>query len=138
MHHGAELIEEIPDKKDRLKTILSLVEERPAAADAEEANALMVQAFEEVENALPLDEADKMHVHDLESFYDPISYEGRKIYYQFYRHHIIFIADNGAIDIRGINEGMNSETIEKDPSFPSRGLPLLFEKAGADGHGVWN
>lgn len=129
--------EETPRKSDRLKTIIAILEEAKPAATAEEANMLVRKTFAESEDASGV-ETSRMNVHALDSCYR-MTYKGKKIYYQIYHKHVLFIADNGAIDIRKTDGGISvvARLIEQHPSFPEEQLDIEFEKKGADGRGVW-
>jgi hypothetical protein len=65
---------------------------------------------------------------------EPIEHGDRTILHHWYKKHMLFLGDNGAIEIRA-----SDRRAEVDPEnrLPYDELPLVFEKKGQDGHGVW-
>jgi hypothetical protein len=63
------------------------------------------------------------------------------VYVFFYNQHALFIRDNGAIDIRSVEEGMNAITAPwyRDEQQLLSGLKTaFFEKEGVVGGRVWD
>lgn len=129
-------MEEIPSKSARLKEILSKVSESEPATNAQEAYQIIQQSFNDVENAFL--KVYRMEVLPFEKM-ESLSYAGRQILYSIYNSHVMFIGDNGAIDIRGIDKSFpaTKKLFDKDPEFPKTQMKSFFSKPGADGMKVW-
>jgi len=130
-------IEKAPGKKERLEAIARLIIEAAPATSAEEANKLVRNSFKAVEDPLDIDDVEKMEAHRFELLKE-MSYGDKKIYYGLYIAHVLFLGENGAIDIRIIDKKfpVSEKLLEKQSSFP-RAMKLFLEKAGADGRKVW-
>ncbi len=130
--------ETVPAKKERLEKILTLLADGPTCSSAEEAHSLIHASFETVENAHDLEGDNKMGISDLESM-PTTSYEGRTLYFEEFTRHVLFMAENGAIDIRIRDDKVNLKTILKQQqAYPKERLQSVLEKSGFDGKGVWD
>ncbi len=130
--------EKVPGKKDRLEAIARLILEAKPAASAEEANELVRRSFKAVEDPLDIDDAEKMEAHRFDVLKE-MSHKDKKIYFGLYISHILFLGENGSIDIRMIDRKfpVTERLLEKQPLFP-QAMKLFLEKAGADGQKVWD
>ncbi|RJR12580.1 hypothetical protein C4585_03455 [Candidatus Parcubacteria bacterium] len=123
-------LENPPSKRERLASILRLVAQESAAQNESEAWAMLKRAFEKTES---FKAGERMTIYPLSSF-EMVEYAGRKIYLSTYTRHILFIGQNGAIEIRLLG---NEEVETKDLPHPYANLKVVMEKKGADGHFLW-
>jgi hypothetical protein len=131
--------ENIPPKWERVARAFMIVGMKPAASTAEEAHKMVSDAVDEVENELVPKENYRMTAYKLETF-TPLDYKEKKIYFNDYLHHIMFLGPNGSIDVRYCKY----MTVEDAKQLLFHPLEIIgkmepyFQKAGADGLGVWD
>ncbi len=128
-----------PHKGERLGEILKNLNDMPPTSNAEQASQKVTEVFNNVESkygvtgdrnrmeAYPLDECNKANIGD------------REVYYRNYDKHTIFYGENGAIEVRELDQEnpLNGKILREDPSFPQEKMNLTFEKPGSDGKKVW-
>jgi hypothetical protein len=130
--------EAVPSKRDRLEKIIAILANGPTCRSLEEAHGLVHATFEAVENSYTLDRDEKMDVFELE-FMSKLPFEGRTVYFEEFKRHILFIAENGAFDIRVRNEKDSLKALVKSqPTYAKQHLQSVLEKPGFDGKGVWD
>lgn len=129
--------EEIPSKEARLEMIFKLIEGSPNAKSMVEASDLMERAFDEIEKEFSYSDGKMFAYHH--SYHKEIPNKGKTVYFQPYFRHTAFIGENGAIEVReNTDMFITDEMLQKDPAHALERMKPVFEKAGADGKGVWD
>jgi len=122
-------------RAERLAHIFSVIESAPPAASAAEAHALVENAFKSVERRV-LMHPDVQSTMSTDAFTDMQTavLAERMIWYNFYSKHALLIGKNGALEIRGSDKRITGEQ-EANMAFDQ--IPVILEKAGADGKKLW-
>lgn len=125
----------------RLESIFNTILSYPPAANERTASEQIIKAFNAVELALvssgkiakPMAALPLMQERHIDTNYGKLYFDDR------YFAHVVFISENGAIDIRRRNErGMfNFSPLRANPLLPRDSMVLEFEKPGSDGKTVW-
>jgi hypothetical protein len=127
-------------KRERLGEIFALIEEAPAVSSSQSAYDLVHESFRTIEGVSIEDNesiGDKMVV---VPFVDMILIPGLNgVRFFIYDKHVMFISENGAIDIRLIDpvKKVTLALLLRNPSYPKDHMKLIFAKNGSDGKGVW-
>lgn len=127
------------DQKERFTRIMELIAKAPPAATAQEAHTLVTQSFQMVERPLRLSRQIKHSmVTGLFPKMEKIRINGRRVLFEVHIKHILFIGENGAIDIRrnSDTDRVTESVLKKDPSR-ARTMEKTLAKPGSDGQGVW-
>ncbi len=124
--------EKSPSKRERFKQILEHLAADAPARDAQGAHAMVANAFSAVE--LSLSQKHRIELMSVIAFDDGQmgTFNGRKYWTQVYENDMLILGENGAIEIRSTRE-----RIAPSDDTPFANLPLVFQKPGADGKGVW-
>ncbi len=92
---------------------------------------MLDKAFEKIEGNMP---GKRMYVHSLSEF-EERAHGGKTIFVDMYEHHVLLLGENGSIEIRLTQDEKDAS---EELSHPYANLKVIFEKAGADGHYLWD
>jgi len=134
-------IKETPKKRERFADVLRYAAQSPPARDISGAHAVMDKAFDAIESQVPdhPDTGYRMYVHPLSQM-EEIEYAHKRVFVDVYEKHILFLGENGSIEVRLAESGDSYPDSSDDKSLahPYANLKVIFEKAGADGRYVWD
>ncbi len=129
----------VPSQRERFEAILEKIRMAPAAENAHGAHILVTQAFQDVERPLRMRGAIK-HSMVTGNFSEMkgLRINQKRVLFELHIKHILFLGENGAIDIRRNDEDnrVTAETLRADPSRATD-LTVTFSKPGADGHEIF-
>jgi len=119
----------------RLQFIFDFLAKDQPVHDASEAHVMVHNAFDTIERKYAVGPRNKYPMR-VSSFVGmpEMRYGERLVRYDSYLKHLLFLGDNGAIEIR-TNEHRIAPKLH---THPYAELPVVFAKAGADGRGVWD
>ena len=129
----------IPDKRERLADVLRRLSQHKPAHNASEAHTMVEETFAAVEGPVVMHPGidTPMTVNPPHTMRG-LSYGNRTVLYDEYERHILFLGDNGSIEIR-LSERQDSGPVSrKKATHPFADQKIIFEKAGADGRRVWD
>jgi hypothetical protein len=123
-------------RAERFNLIFDLMTKAPRAHTAEGALEIVSNAFNQVEQRQPLRSNQKMKV---DPFRQSISlpYKGHVVYCQMYDSHLLFLGENGAINIFRKNSDTRLSLLENNLDDTIKSLRVEFSKSGADGKDMW-
>lgn len=129
-------IEQIPNKRDRYSKVLERLAEEPLASNEREAYALVERVFKAVEESEVghlIEAKYHMRVYTFERL-QTVSHSGRTVWYHIYAKDMLFLGDNGSIEIRSTEQDVIDPGSDTSPFCH---FPVIFEKPGVDGRTVW-
>ena len=124
-------------KHERLARIFQQLSDAPPANNAQEAHALVDNAFAGIESAATQNPnaSPQMTVGAFDRMRD-FDFNGRKVVYALYAKHVLFLGDNGAIEILA-PEDPPVLSLEQLGAPPFTSARFIFGKPGADGRNPW-
>jgi hypothetical protein len=123
-------------RAERMERIFEQLSQEQPVQDASQAYEIVRSAFQNVESQYLIVHPNRRDTMRVSSFVGmpSMNYNGRTVLYDFYARDILFLGDNGSIEIRSTKPENVNATQE---SHPYSELPLRFAKRGADTRGVW-
>ncbi len=120
---------------ERLEAFYDLIREAPPASNFSEAYNLVRRSLEEVEKA----EFDMMRVNEFSELSET-SVGNRKVLIDSYFGHLLFLGDNGSIEIRRKNKDdfPDRHATHFDAETILNKSETKFSKPGADGKKIWD
>jgi hypothetical protein len=127
-----EPITHVRTREERITDVLKLIRFAPPPNNAEEAFNLVNDSFLEIEAQ---ENEPRMRAG---AFRDMLSikHNEKNLYYTWYIGHVLFIGENGAIELREKQGDFDREEFKKDFKYINK-FNIVFSKLGGDNQGVW-
>ena len=119
-------------RADRINDIFKLITSTSPVDTQEKAFALVDESFKAIEKE---EGGERMSIG---SFDEILTYrsEGKIIHYNWYYGHILFVGENGSIEIREKEKNFDNDAFSEDPEYINQ-FNVVLKKKGADGKDVW-